>query len=370
MIKSKFIFLVLRFGFNFLFLTIAFRLSAQVVNNSIRDRLELKLNGQSTPSSTANSTVEWSCINKVLTKKCLVYHNDLWFHFTPPVSGKYFLNLSSQQCKNLFGVQMIVIEGNPCEIKTYKILQCIPKIFQDDAFVQLDSLKANTLYLVNIDGFLGDFCEFNIQFSTRPAGLPQQNTSLDTLNLEAQSNGKLILLKWRANQLLMDDISHFEVHRLKKGEAKSNLTSIISAKGNALGNFVEDYSMYDTLSTSGIYQYKIIGVERNSEGRVFLDQVNIHFKPTPSKELLVKIPFKFDSKGRVEVFVINKSDNELLDYSVYEYVTPESRSINLTKFFDYGIRNFWIKIRHTKSKELKQFIYSINEDSEPVLLDK
>jgi hypothetical protein len=288
------------------------------------------------------------------------------------VSGKYFLNLSSQQCKNLQGVQLIVIEGNPCEVKSYKILQCISKIFQDDVFVELDSLKANMLYLVNVDGFLGDFCEFDIRLSSRPAGLPQQTISLDTLNLKAETNSRAVLLKWQAHQSSVENISRFVIYLFKKGEKKSPHTSGVSTRGNELRLFVEDYSLLDTLTSQGMYQYKIIGVERDSEDRILLDQISIPFKPieTLVKQIVAKVPFSFASKGRVEVFVIDKEDNELLDYSVREFITPETLSVNLTKFFDAGIKNFWIKLRHTKSKELKQHIYFVNENLVPVLVDE
>jgi len=367
--RNPSIFSFIKYGWIFFFIAINFTLGAQVINNRIEDRLELKLDSTSTPSTTANATVDWSCINKALTKKCLVYHNDQWFQFTPPTKGKYFLNLSSQQCRDLQGVQLIIIEGNPCEVASYKILQCIPKIFQDDVFVELDSLQANMNYLVNIDGFLGDFCEFDIQFSSTPRGLPRTGISFDTLNLAAQINTKGVLLEWHVDQSLLEKISKFEVYRFKIGEVKSTLTFVMSARGNALGAFVENYSFTDTLSARGMYQYKIIGVEREAESRLLLDQVKINFNPltSPEKQTIVKVPFLFASKGRVEIFVINKADHDLLDYSVREFVEPETVSINLTKFVDYGIQQFWIKLRHIRSKELKQHIFVMNETGELVL---
>ena len=58
---------------------ISFSLTAQVANNSISNRTELKLDDDWLHSNTANSSVEWRCVNKSLTNKCLVYHNDQWF---------------------------------------------------------------------------------------------------------------------------------------------------------------------------------------------------------------------------------------------------------------------------------------------------
>ena len=90
---------------------------AQVSNNSIDKRLGLVLDANPIASTTAESSVEWNCINKSLTSKCLVYHNDQWFDFVVDKAGRYFLNVSAQQCRERQGVQAIVIEGNPCENK-------------------------------------------------------------------------------------------------------------------------------------------------------------------------------------------------------------------------------------------------------------
>jgi hypothetical protein len=70
------------FKFSFLFLTVLIigatqlPLVAQVENNNIISRSELIVDGDWIHSTTANNSVEWSCVNKALTNKCLVYHND------------------------------------------------------------------------------------------------------------------------------------------------------------------------------------------------------------------------------------------------------------------------------------------------------
>src|SRR6218665_2753576 len=99
---------------------------AQVPNNQINQRYHLSLNEEPVFSTTSNSSVEWKCINKALTNKCLVYHNDQWFTFAVDKDGTYYINLSGQVCKKKLGTQLILIEGNPCEIKSYRIRRCVP----------------------------------------------------------------------------------------------------------------------------------------------------------------------------------------------------------------------------------------------------
>jgi hypothetical protein len=342
----------------------------QVENNSIHKRIELSLNTNA-HSTTANSTVEWSCISKNLTNKCLVYHNDQWFSFTPQQSGKYFLNISSQQCQNNLGVQLIIIEGDPCLVSSYKILNCISKIIQNDVFVELDSLQANKLYLVNVDGFLGDFCEFEIQLADKPMGLPWQQTSLDTLNLQAELKSNSVTLRWHATQQQLDQLAYFEINRLKSGEPKFNVLSDVSVRSNALGKHEEDYQFIDTLSGYGAYQYDIIGVYKETGYRVLLDRIPVSFKQEVNlpKQFIARIPLSYSGKGKLEGKVINASTDEVLTTIQYDYVYPETLGVNLTKFVKQGIHRFWVKMRNIKTKEFHQFTFQVT-NGELTLLNK
>jgi hypothetical protein len=85
--------------------------NAQVVNDNIGNRSRLILDSASIYSSTDEASVEWQCINKALTNKCLIYHNDQWFTFNVKSEGTYYLNITSQNCRDSRGIQAIVIEA-------------------------------------------------------------------------------------------------------------------------------------------------------------------------------------------------------------------------------------------------------------------
>lgn len=132
------------------------RAFSQVANNEIGQRVELTINQLPYISTTANSTVEPDCINKSLTAACLIYHNDQWFTFAVPADGRYYLNVGEQDCLQKRGIQVLLIEGDPCVIPSYEVRRCIPKLALQDTYVILDSLRKDVPYLLNIDGFLGD----------------------------------------------------------------------------------------------------------------------------------------------------------------------------------------------------------------------
>ena len=85
--------------------------NAQVVNDNIGNRSRLIIDSASIYSSTDEATVEWQCINKALTNKCLIYHNDQWFTFNVKSEGSYYLNITSQSCRDSRGIQAIIIEA-------------------------------------------------------------------------------------------------------------------------------------------------------------------------------------------------------------------------------------------------------------------
>jgi len=65
---------------------------AQVANDNIENRCVLQT-GETVTSSTTDCTVQRSCVDERLTGKCIEYHNDQWFEFTPKTSGRYFVNI-------------------------------------------------------------------------------------------------------------------------------------------------------------------------------------------------------------------------------------------------------------------------------------
>lgn len=344
------------------FVAFQFESKAQVVNNNIKDRSELVLDGGWLHSTTSNNSVEWRCVNKALTNKCLVYHNDQWFHFTPSTSGRFFLNISSQECKKSEGIQLIIIEGNPCEINSYRILRCIPRINLEDIFLELDSLKANKQYLVNVDGFLGDFCEFDIEFSSAPKGFPQHTQLSDTVAVQTRTDENVVWLQWRVNQTEAQELKSFEVFVKRGNESRSTLKSVVPVQYNSLGRPVEEYMISDTLHQEGEYQYQVVAVSWQATRHV-ISKKKIKVAPQGAvfKKINAALPLSFVYPGRVEIHVFNSINGEMVNYLIHNYEKPETFAVDLGKYVQSGIREFRIAVRHNKSRVSKVFDIRVNE---------
>ncbi|MBX2968735.1 MAG: hypothetical protein KF803_05145 [Cyclobacteriaceae bacterium] len=345
---------------------------AQVVNDRIDNRIELHLDSVPVYSNTHKATVQWGCINKALTNSCLVYHNDQWFYFTPTDSRKQYLNITNQQCKNFKGVQVVVIEGNPCETQTYKLMHCTSFTDQNDAFIELGSLKPGTQYLVLIDGFLGDQCHFNIQLSKLPVGLSNQRASLDTLSLIADQTEERIVLHWQAHQQLLEELDHFEIFRQRSTDSKAEHLGNVEITTNALGRHTEAYVYNDNLSKPGTYVYRIVGVNKENSHRLLLDEKQVAFYP-PGQHVVIEeriIQFPVAFSGAVEIVVADAVRGTTL----FGFTLPEIREniipVDVSRYVASGKRFFRIKVVHLKSRNVFTQTYAWGEDGEWIVVPK
>jgi hypothetical protein len=337
---------------------------AQVENDNIAKRIELLLDSVPVKSTTKKATVEWNCINKALTNACLVYHNDQWFYFHAAVSGKRYLNITNQRCKNFKGVQVVIIEGNPCETTSYKLVHCISFTDQNDVFITLDSLKTETTYLVLIDGFLGDQCDFEVQFSTRPAGIPVFQHTRDTLSLYVEQDRHVVVLNWNAHPLQLGELDRFEIFRQHTKETKSVKLTDKAVETNAQGKHREQYNLTDTLLNPGTYTYRIAGVSKTGDHRVLLAERQVHDNPQgkqPSTEqYIIEMPVNFTMTGDVEVIVTDAQKGNVL----FGFTVPDGQNIivpvDVTRFVNQGIRFFSIRSVHIKSRNASKQTFALD----------
>jgi hypothetical protein len=249
----------------------------QVSNNEINNRIKLSLNDEWFQSSTRNASVEWDCINKALTSTCLVYHNDQWFTIVPPSTGTYFVNIANQKCSNQQGVQIVVMEGDPCKIDSYQLRMCISYTDQSDMFVQIDSLIGGKEYLLNIDGYLGDQCEFDIQFSTTKHGIPIQSKNMKYAELRVIPYDSVVSVQWYIPDSLVFKISQVSLYRKHEKEKASHQLYSSTLVRNAFGQTETRYAVYDTLRRIGQYTYSIYG-ETVDDRAMLLAQENFLYK--------------------------------------------------------------------------------------------
>ncbi|RSK40051.1 fibronectin type III domain-containing protein [Hymenobacter perfusus] len=226
--------------------------AAQVPNDDIARRRPLQ-SEELVTSSTTGCTVQWGCVDELLTGKCIEYHNDQWFEFTPATTGRYYVNIAGQQCRDVRGVQLVVLTGTPCQPATYRVLSCTSLGSQDDVFVTLDSLRAGQSYLLNVDGYLHDNCRFTLVVSTRAQGIPASALPPAT----SLTGNPVVTLRWQLPDSLAS-ATQFRVLRREAGAFRSADRTVLAVRRTTYGAAVASYSWTDTLSAAGRYLYQVV----------------------------------------------------------------------------------------------------------------
>ena len=228
---------------------------AQVPNDDIENRRRLR-SEEIITSSTTGCTVQRSCVDERLTGKCIEYHNDQWFEFTPKTAGRYFVNIGSQKCRDVRGVQLVVLTGEPCQPATYRILSCTSLGTQDDVFVTLDSLRAGQPYLLDVDGYLKDFCQFTLQVSQTAAGMPVSYSPPSPMRLLPTAS-RVVELSWTLPDSLVDTpacrVMRREIHAYRSTEVRR-----VPVRRDTYGRPETSYTATDTLPGPGTSDYQVI----------------------------------------------------------------------------------------------------------------
>lgn len=235
---------------------------AQAPNDNIENRRVLGLN-ETVTSNTTGCTVQWACVDEQLTGKCIEYHNDQWFEFTPRASGRYYVNIGGQQCRDTRGVQLVVLTGEPCQPATYRVLSCTSLGSQDDVFVTLDSLRAGQPYLLDVDGYLKDFCQFTLAVSDQPRGVPA--LAPPQVASVAASASAVVTLRWT----LPDSVGAprgFRVLRREAAAFRADEVAAVPVPRTTYGTTRPEYTWTDTLARPGRYLYQVVTDGGSADG--------------------------------------------------------------------------------------------------------
>lgn len=280
-----------------------FSAGAQVPNNDFENRIQLQA-GQPVTSNTVGSTVQQNCVDEKLTGKCVEYHNDQWFEFTPRKSGNYFINISGQECRDVRGVQLVVFTGEPCKTETYQILSCTSLGSLDDVFVPLPNAKTGTTYYLNVDGYLHDFCIFKLEISTNASGQPAAALPF----IPPVSSQRTVRLQWTLPDTI--SASTFHIWRRRADESRSKLLQEVRVIRNAYGQAEKEYALTDTLTTAGSYFYQVNAAGLDAPVQVY--QLAYHWRPAHTRKY-VNLPLdEFSKKAELTIIASDPSTGKVL----------------------------------------------------------
>lgn len=332
--------------------------SGQVINDNIEHRIHLQIEKTYT-SNTVNSTVQWDCVNTALTRKCIQYHNDQWFEFQVPFSDTYYVNISNQRCRDLYGVQIAVIDGIPCETRSYQIVTCYSTGTQDDIFLTLTGLDPLKTYLINIDGYLHDFCSFEITLSKTPKGLPVETASeVEVYKTYKQDS---VVLEWDIPKEYSGAIHEFEIWKRNHKASRHALFKSIPVERNALGTSPARYVFRDQRIPGQAVSYKIVGMI--ADKTILVDEVLVRYDTIIAENGEDNsLQFNLDYKNGtpLTILVFNRDNDAILKNAqiIYDKKKHTQMTFYVGNLKDQGIRNFRIEITNNKNRQKQILLFS------------
>ena len=332
-------------------------LFGQVVNDNIENSILLEANIPIS-SSTSDCTLQWSCLNHKLTKKCIQYHNDQWFHFKVANDERSYINISKQDCRDLRGVQLLVIDGQPCQPETYKIIECTSLGNHDDIFISLDGLEQDKEYLLQIDGYLHDFCSFQIEYSNNPKGLPLGDQGMTPMKINAVTDLH-IEISWDVPVTIARYIKKYEIYRRYDSSYKSEKIRDVTQDKNAFGSQRLDYLIDDILPDYGTFHYKIIGA--NDSDRILISSTMLDVpRPQALDEKVrkwVEIELTYTQDVKLKILIYDNVNYSLLYWCGFNYTSNNQIfKYNVENYLDQGIKDYRIEVERQDTNEKKTYI--------------
>ena len=315
---------------------------SQVVNDSVHRRIELQM-GIPHASYTAQSTVERNCVDESLTGKCIKYHNDQWFYFSSGNRRPLFINVADQQCRDLNGVQLVLLTGEPCRPDSYSILSCTSSGTNDDFYVEAD-VSPNTTYLLIVDGYLEDFCEFDITLDSIPRGLPPEpNVALPS---DGELVGKVVRLRWELPDSLSEETARFIVYRRDQRSYRFAAHDTVAVGRNALGDVPGEYNYTDTLDDHRTYFYRVVVQDYPGQQYLFAEY---SFRWQEARKI-VRLPLDYRNGTSLTINVWDAFREEVLERQtlVYQKDNPTLR-LDLTKYWEEGHREVAVEVIDDKN---------------------
>ena len=332
------------------------KLPAQVINNDIENRIELSTDGKPRTSNTSECTVQWDCVDQSLTGKCIQYHNDQWFFFNSETKAKLYVNITNQNCRDDRGVQVVILQGTPCEPLTYETKACVSLASQDDVFIRLDSLSPDEPYLINIDGYLNDFCEFQIDIAEKPKGIPAQ-LSDHAVNFELKQVENKVGISWTNKGEIDKGFYLYEVYRRRSDRHKSTLIATVAHERNAYGVSKSDYFYQDTLKTNGTYHYKVVGIS-SEENSYLLGENKVSMAQDKLANEWVTVALDFENNTPLRVLLLDRLTQKILLRQDLTFKT-ENNELNLlvVPYVKLGVTTFEVVVVDMKTGERKIYFF-------------
>jgi hypothetical protein len=237
---------------------------------------------------------------------CGAVDNNSWYEFVATATTEVFDFTSVSNCEFGDGIQAEVYEvtrdGNNCCTNFTSMSNCWNPATPTTGTVTATGLTVSNTYMLMVDGFSGDHCDFTVSdWTATGLLLPIRLISFDGIS-RLKSNH----LIWKTNN--ENDYVHFLVEKSTDG---INFEKISLTEGKTSNNKVISYQFEDQFLTKEINYYRIVLVDENGEKtyskvislRSPKDDYNeLTLYPNPAVDFMtIKINGEIDTFGELSI---------------------------------------------------------------------
>ncbi|MEM1409100.1 MAG: hypothetical protein AAGG59_20105, partial [Bacteroidota bacterium] len=233
-------------------------------------------------------------------------------------------------CRDLRGVQLVIFSGELCQPETYNLIDCISLATQDDIYIELKGLTIGKIYWLNVDGYLHDFCTYDLEVGHLPKGFSTERVDLlEEVSFVEDKNQ--ITLSWKLPDSLAHLYSETQVFRRSKTQFKHEHIADVPFQINAYGSMQTDYSYTDVVFEPGTYHYRL-ALRLNNGKMAVLDQMSWTVQASSLSKVNLDLDYEYDDV--LEVAITDADTRKKLDSFELIYKPREHRSfpIYTTKY--------------------------------------
>lgn len=302
--------------------------------------------GPGTFSSSTSSTYSNDTPGNITSEFCGSIENNSWYYFVASSTTASFPFTSITDCSSGFGIQATVLSVSENSLGCCTSFTSMSNCFSDDApsTVTATGLTVGQTYLLMVDGYAGDACDFTVSGWTAQGILP-----LELITFIAKNEGEKNKIDWVT--ATEKNTKNFIVEKSPDGIYFENLMSI-NAAGNS--NTPKNYRAFDLNPYDEITYYRLKEFDQdetfNYSHIIAVDNKNLterfsNIHPIPSRDI-VYFDVYTKSKGDILIQVISYTGDVVIEKS--EVIEQGNNALNISIIdFETGVYLLKVTIQET-----------------------
>ena len=235
---------------------------------------------------------------------CGSIENNSWYQFVATATTATFNFTSVINCANGWGIQAevfsIVHDGTGCCTNFTSMSNCLNDMIPQPGTVTATGLTIGQTYVLMVDGYAGDNCDFTVSGWSATGILP-----IELTNFEAICKGNKVNLVWTTASEINND--YFTIEKSADGK---NFEIVSTIKGVGNSNSMMHYTYTDYEAPKGLSYYRLKQTDFN--GAFTYSNVHsvkctdistsVNYFPNPfTNEITIKVNNLTSSNANIEV---------------------------------------------------------------------